>query len=155
VTNTRSMAQIASYVSIISSLGSVITALTLIRQHRTKNIRDANQVVGALNGSCCIPLSLVFTRFPILAPARKDSPSCIASHMFCWCGRKHGRSPLYYGHSDNHLQYCRFPLRIFEHVPHVFEYRHTSYCWNPDMSPRRACSALHYNNQGLGERGIS
>jgi len=48
-TNNRSMAQIASYLSIVTSLGSIITALVLVRQHRTKNIRDAHQVVAHFN----------------------------------------------------------------------------------------------------------
>jgi hypothetical protein len=42
---TRSAAQIASYVSTIASLGSVILALLLVRQYRTKGIVDATHVV--------------------------------------------------------------------------------------------------------------
>ena len=59
-TDRRSAAQIASYISVVASLGSVMMALTLLRQYRTKNIRDANQVVSRLN------LSFVLLRKPFI-----------------------------------------------------------------------------------------
>jgi len=42
----RTPAQLASYLSIITSLGSIVTGLLLLRQHRTKPQDAAEEVVS-------------------------------------------------------------------------------------------------------------
>ena len=42
----RTPAQLASYLSIITSVGSVVTGLLLLRQHRTKPQDSAEEVVS-------------------------------------------------------------------------------------------------------------
>jgi len=44
----RSPAQIASYLSIIASIGSIILGLLLIRQNRTKSRETADDVVSGI-----------------------------------------------------------------------------------------------------------
>ena len=54
----RSAAQIASYISIMTSVGSVIISLILVRQNRSKNRHSAEEAVGisfdSLNVHCVI-----------------------------------------------------------------------------------------------------
>ena len=45
----RSPAQIASYLSIIASIGSIILGLLLIRQNRTKSGGTADDVVSGID----------------------------------------------------------------------------------------------------------
>ena len=45
----RSPAQIASYLSIIASIGSIILGLLLIRQNRTKSRETADDVVSGID----------------------------------------------------------------------------------------------------------
>ena len=46
MTINRSAAQIACYVSIVTSLGSMILALLLIRQNRSKSRQTVEEAVG-------------------------------------------------------------------------------------------------------------
>ena len=54
----RSAAQITSYISIMTSVGSVIISLILVRQNRSKNRHSAEEAVGisfdSLNVHCVI-----------------------------------------------------------------------------------------------------
>ena len=44
--HTRTPAQLASYLSIVTAVGSVVTGLLLLRQHRTKPQDAAEEVVS-------------------------------------------------------------------------------------------------------------
>jgi len=44
--HTRSPVQVASYISIVTSVGSVVIGLLLLRQHRTKPQDSADEVVS-------------------------------------------------------------------------------------------------------------
>ena len=46
--DTRTPAQLASYLSMITSVGSVVTGLLLLRQYRTKPQNAAQEVVSHL-----------------------------------------------------------------------------------------------------------
>ena len=55
----RTPAQLASYLSIIASIGSTVTGLLLLRQHRTKPQDAAGEVVRDISDlSLLIPYSL-------------------------------------------------------------------------------------------------
>ena len=44
----RTPAQLASFISIVTSIGSVVVGLLLLRQHRTKPHEAAEEVVSAI-----------------------------------------------------------------------------------------------------------
>ena len=46
--HTRTPAQLASYISIVTSIGSVVIGLLLLRQHRTKPQDAADEVVSLI-----------------------------------------------------------------------------------------------------------
>ena len=66
---TRTPSQLASYLSIITSVGSIVIGLLLLRQHRTKPQDSADEVVSHLIRSLAHP----FDHFDLRLLYKKDN----------------------------------------------------------------------------------